>query len=224
MMPTERVQRSAGAAAARGCGAMPDPVSIPPLPAPLVWGVEPASFSLDDGPLLTITAPPRSDLFVDPAGSDPQDAAPRLLGSRRGRLPALGARAQHVRRHLRRGRAAAVGGRADVGEAGLRGVAAGRDDGRLGHHRRAGFRRRQRVRGRGRGRVAAPLAPRGGVRAARAGGGRRGLALRAPLRARRARRRAGGVLGAVAARRGRDGALRRDRLRPERVADLRSGE
>ena len=59
---------------------MPDPVSIPPLPAPLVWGVEPASFSLDDGPLLTITAPPRSDLFVDPAGSDPQDAAPRLLG------------------------------------------------------------------------------------------------------------------------------------------------
>jgi len=59
---------------------MPDHVSIPPLPAPLGWRVEPASFSLDDGPLLTITAPPRSDLFVDPAGSDPQDAAPRLLG------------------------------------------------------------------------------------------------------------------------------------------------
>ena len=57
---------------------MSDPVSIPPLPAPLVWGVEPASFSLDDGPLLTITAPPRSDLFVDPAGSDPQDATTNL--------------------------------------------------------------------------------------------------------------------------------------------------
>ena len=59
---------------------MPDPVSIPPLPAPLEWDVEPASSSLGEGPLLTIAAPPRSDLFVDPAGSDPQDAAPRLLG------------------------------------------------------------------------------------------------------------------------------------------------
>ena len=59
---------------------MPDPVSIAPLPAPLTWDVEPAGSSLDEGPLLTIAAPPRSDLFVDPAGSDPQDAAPRLLG------------------------------------------------------------------------------------------------------------------------------------------------
>ena len=61
------------------CG-MPEPVSIPPLPAPLAWDVEPASWSLDDGPLLTIAAPARTDLFVDPAGAEPTAGAPRLLG------------------------------------------------------------------------------------------------------------------------------------------------
>ena len=58
---------------------MPDPVSVSPLPAPLAWDVEPADWSLDEGPLLSIAAPPRSDLFVDPAGADPQAGAPRLL-------------------------------------------------------------------------------------------------------------------------------------------------
>ncbi len=57
-----------------------DSVTLAPLPAPLTWGVAPVTFSLDDGPLLTITAPPRSDLFSDPAGGAPMDAAPRLLG------------------------------------------------------------------------------------------------------------------------------------------------
>jgi uncharacterized protein len=59
---------------------MSEPVTIAPLPAPLVWDVEPASWSLDAGPVLTIAAPARSDLFDDPAGAEPQAGAPRLLG------------------------------------------------------------------------------------------------------------------------------------------------
>jgi regulation of enolase protein 1 (concanavalin A-like superfamily) len=55
-----------------------DSVTVPPLPAPLSWDVAPASWQLDDA--LTIAAPPRTDLFRDPAGSEPQTAAPRLLG------------------------------------------------------------------------------------------------------------------------------------------------
>jgi regulation of enolase protein 1 (concanavalin A-like superfamily) len=42
--------------------------------------VAPASWSLDEGPALTLAAPPRSDLFNDPAGGEPLAAAPRLLG------------------------------------------------------------------------------------------------------------------------------------------------
>jgi regulation of enolase protein 1 (concanavalin A-like superfamily) len=85
MMPIDRAQRSAGAGRviAVVCARMrrmSDPVSIAPLPAPLAWDVAPASFSVDEGPLLTITAPPRSDLFVDPAGAEPTAGAPRLLG------------------------------------------------------------------------------------------------------------------------------------------------
>jgi len=55
-----------------------EPVTVPPLPAPLSWDAAPASWQLDDA--LTIAAPPRTDLFRDPAGSEPQAAAPRLLG------------------------------------------------------------------------------------------------------------------------------------------------
>lgn len=58
---------------------MTEPVTVPPLPAPLSWDVAPASWELDDG-ALSITASPRTDLFRDPAGSEPQTAAPRLLG------------------------------------------------------------------------------------------------------------------------------------------------
>jgi uncharacterized protein len=61
------------------CG-VTHPVFIAALPAPLTWDVEPVSWSVDGAQLLTIAAPPRSDLFVDPAGGDPKDAAPRLLG------------------------------------------------------------------------------------------------------------------------------------------------
>jgi len=57
---------------------MADPVTLPPLPAPLVWDVEPARWSLEGA--LTIAAPARTDLFRDPAGGEPQSAAPRLLG------------------------------------------------------------------------------------------------------------------------------------------------
>lgn len=55
------------------------PVTLPPFPAPLTWDVEPASWGHDGG-ALTIGAPPRTDLFRDPAGSEPQAGAPRLLG------------------------------------------------------------------------------------------------------------------------------------------------
>jgi uncharacterized protein len=58
-----------------------DSVTIDPFPAPLAWDVEPVSWSLDDGPLVTIAAPARSDLFSDPAGAEPTAGAPRLLGT-----------------------------------------------------------------------------------------------------------------------------------------------
>ena len=59
---------------------MSDSVTVAPLPDPLVWDVAPASWSLDEGPLLTIAAPAGTDLFNDPAGDASTDAAPRLLG------------------------------------------------------------------------------------------------------------------------------------------------
>jgi len=59
---------------------VPDAVALAPLPAPLTWDVPPASWSVEDGPSLTIAAPARSDLFSDPSGREPEDAAPRLLG------------------------------------------------------------------------------------------------------------------------------------------------
>ncbi|MEA2133184.1 MAG: uncharacterized protein QOC68_1093 [Solirubrobacteraceae bacterium] len=58
-----------------------EPVTIANLPAPLAWDASPASWSLDEGPMLTIAAPARSDLFNDPAGGEPMAAAPRLLGA-----------------------------------------------------------------------------------------------------------------------------------------------
>jgi regulation of enolase protein 1 (concanavalin A-like superfamily) len=58
---------------------MGDPMTIEPLPAPLAWDIAPASWSLDEGPALTIAAPAGSDLFADPSGREPELAAPRLL-------------------------------------------------------------------------------------------------------------------------------------------------
>ena len=60
---------------------VPDAITIPPLPSALAWDVPPASWSLGDGPVLTIEAPARSDLFHDPGGSEPETGAPRLLGA-----------------------------------------------------------------------------------------------------------------------------------------------
>jgi regulation of enolase protein 1 (concanavalin A-like superfamily) len=59
---------------------MGEPVTIALLPAALGWEVAPASWSLDEGPVLTIAAPARSDIFNDPSGRPPSEAAPRLLG------------------------------------------------------------------------------------------------------------------------------------------------
>jgi uncharacterized protein len=59
---------------------VPGSVTVPPLPAPLAWDVVPASWRLDEGPVLTIAAPARTDLFNDPAGGEPETGAPRLLG------------------------------------------------------------------------------------------------------------------------------------------------
>jgi regulation of enolase protein 1 (concanavalin A-like superfamily) len=59
---------------------MTEPVTIPPLPAPLTWDVEPVGWSFDDD-VLTVEAPARSDLFHDPGGREPETNAPRLLGA-----------------------------------------------------------------------------------------------------------------------------------------------
>src|SRR5688572_32350297 len=61
-------------------GGMRDSVTIVPVPSQLAWDVAPAGWSLDAGPVLTIAAPARSDLFNDPSGGQPVGAAPRLLG------------------------------------------------------------------------------------------------------------------------------------------------
>ena len=55
-------------------------VTIAPLPASLAWDVAPASWSLDEGPALTMAAPAGSDLFIDPSSGEAKAAAPRLLG------------------------------------------------------------------------------------------------------------------------------------------------
>ena len=59
---------------------MDELVTIAPLPAPLAWDVEPAGWSLDVGPALTMAAPAGSDLFIDPSSGEQKTAAPRLLG------------------------------------------------------------------------------------------------------------------------------------------------
>ena len=46
----------------------PEQIVIPPLPAPLHWLVQPIAWESGDGSL-SMTAGPRCDLFVDPAGS-----------------------------------------------------------------------------------------------------------------------------------------------------------
>jgi regulation of enolase protein 1 (concanavalin A-like superfamily) len=58
---------------------MPDPITLPPFPAPLRWELPPAAWGLDAG-TLSATAGPRTDLFVSPQGDAPVLNAHRLLG------------------------------------------------------------------------------------------------------------------------------------------------
>ena len=62
---------------------MPEALTIPPLPAPLTWDVEPAGWRYADGEL-AIEAQARTDLFHDPAGREPETGAPRLLAATEG--------------------------------------------------------------------------------------------------------------------------------------------
>jgi uncharacterized protein len=56
-------------------------VRIAALPMPLMWLVEPQSWSSPDGESLTLTAGPRTDRFADPQGSAaPILNAPALVG------------------------------------------------------------------------------------------------------------------------------------------------
>jgi regulation of enolase protein 1 (concanavalin A-like superfamily) len=55
-------------------------VTLAGLPSALHWQVLPVRWSAKDGRKLTIEAGPRTDLFVDPGGSEPMLNAARLLG------------------------------------------------------------------------------------------------------------------------------------------------
>jgi regulation of enolase protein 1 (concanavalin A-like superfamily) len=58
---------------------MPDPIHLPPFPAPLAWEAPPTAWGLDAG-VLRASAGPRTDLFVSPQGEQPVLNAARLLG------------------------------------------------------------------------------------------------------------------------------------------------
>ena len=54
------------------------------MPAPLAWDVEPASWSLDEGPRSRWPRRRGSDLFIDPAGGEPTAARPACWVAWRG--------------------------------------------------------------------------------------------------------------------------------------------
>jgi uncharacterized protein len=54
-------------------------VSLPAVPAPLRWLGTPAAWRVEGDDALTLTSPPRTDLFSDPGGPDRFAAAPALL-------------------------------------------------------------------------------------------------------------------------------------------------
>ena len=56
-----------------------DSVVLPSIPAPLGWGLPPVSWNVGDDGALAITAGPRTDMFVNPAGTDVVLNAPRLV-------------------------------------------------------------------------------------------------------------------------------------------------
>jgi uncharacterized protein len=57
---------------------MTESLSLPSIPAPLSWGTPPVSWNIDGEGALAIAAGPRTDLFVNPAGTDVVLNAPRL--------------------------------------------------------------------------------------------------------------------------------------------------
>ncbi len=63
---------------------MADDMHLPPFPAPLRWEQPPASWEHTADGRLTISAGPRTDLFISPQGEPPVLNAPRLLGPLRG--------------------------------------------------------------------------------------------------------------------------------------------
>lgn len=54
-------------------------LDLPPFPTPLHWLGDAADYTVDEHGL-GLTAPPRSDRFIHPAGSPAFDSAPALLG------------------------------------------------------------------------------------------------------------------------------------------------
>jgi uncharacterized protein len=52
---------------------------LPSIPMPLRWGLPPTSWEISHGGALAITAGPRTDMFVNPDGTDVVLNAPRLL-------------------------------------------------------------------------------------------------------------------------------------------------
>src|SRR5215208_1314709 len=55
-----------------------DSIALPSIPAPLSWGLPPVSWNTDAG-ALAITAGPRTDMFVNPSGTDVVLNAPWLV-------------------------------------------------------------------------------------------------------------------------------------------------
>jgi regulation of enolase protein 1 (concanavalin A-like superfamily) len=56
-----------------------DSIVLPSIPAPLGWGLPPVSWNVGGDGALAITAGPRTDMFVNPAGTDVVLNAPRLV-------------------------------------------------------------------------------------------------------------------------------------------------
>ena len=56
-----------------------DSLVLASIPAPLRWGLPPESWAIGDDGALAITAGPRTDMFVNPDGTDVVLNAPRLV-------------------------------------------------------------------------------------------------------------------------------------------------
>jgi uncharacterized protein len=56
-----------------------DSITLPSIPAPLRWGLPPQSWTIGNDGALAISAGPRTDMFVNPDGTDVVLNAPRLV-------------------------------------------------------------------------------------------------------------------------------------------------